>query len=150
MDNGLVSTVATLWGVKRRCDVWPRRPRSISGVRLSFVGALYACGACAPRVLFVQQRQQSHSIPLLGRYLWFQILRTASLTHGATSQSSCQCLGPKPHTVHALALRCPGPEPASVLSVTQGAVHSVQVQSKCSAEAQHSVLSALSAKRTEC
>ena len=55
-----------------------------------------------------------------------------------------------PHTVLALALRCPSPKPAPVQSATQVAVHSVQVQSKCSAEAQHSVLSARSATSTEC
>ena len=45
--------------------------------------------------------------------------------------------GPTPHTVHVLALRCPGTSYHSVLSATEGAVHSVQVQSKCSEEAQH-------------
>ena len=59
-------------------------------------------------------------------------------------------LAATPHTVLALALRCPSPKPAPVQSATQVAVHSVQVQSKCSAEAQHSVLSARSATSTEC
>jgi hypothetical protein len=56
-------------------------------------------------------------------------LRAEGLRSGLRS---VEALDPTPHTVLALALRCPAPSQHSVLSATHEAVHSVQMQVECS------------------